>query len=165
MSSERNIVTYPFIAEQAIPGRCRHQVVRLGQVEACARPATHSVAGVGLCATHLGQYEFWQRGGQIGTPQEIFDRLVADGQVGTRQVDRRTGEETVFSVRAPTGWAIATRKGGRVVYSVLERFPGPDGEWRWRLAYPTGGRRRVSRRSVGADALLKLDREDVSGNE
>ncbi len=158
MSEARNIVTYPFVTHN-LPGRCRHQVMRLGRVEACARPATHAVAGVGLCNPHYGQYEFWQRGGQVGTPPEIFDRLVADGQVGTRQVDRRTGEETVLSVLVPAGWAISVRKGGRVGYLALSRHYGPEGEWRWRLEYPTGGRRRVARRAVAADTLLKLDRE------
>ena len=163
----RNIVLYPYIAEHNIPGRCRHQVLRLGRVESCCRPARHAVAGVGLCGRHYGQYEFWQRGGQIGTPQEIFDRLVADGVADGRGMTRHVkpdGAEEVTGVLVPRGWAIGTTRGGKVGYAGLSWHVARDGRRVWTLEYPTGGRRRVARRRVADDVLLKLDRE-VGGDD
>lgn len=157
----RTLEEYPYLRAAVRPGFCRHAVQRPGMFvsEACYRRAEVEVApGVGLCRAHHDQLRFWLRGGVVGTPGELFDHLAAAGRATSSVTDRETGETTVLEVRAPRGWAI-TAPHGHVSYTTLARHVGRDGEWRWWLANPTGGRRRQMRRAIPAAARLILDEE------
>jgi hypothetical protein len=155
---DRTILTYPYISGAvAVPGRCYHQVRRFGGVEPCQRPATQTLAGVGLCRVHYGHFLFWQRGGVAGTAAEMFDHLVAGGAAVTPYVDARTRRPSGDAVRAPEGRALYVRRGSRVGYGGLARHRGLDGEWHYRLEYPFEARLRRAFRRVAADAVLLLD--------
>ena len=156
--TERTIANYPFIADEAAaPGRCRHRVRRLGE-GTCGRPARHVVGGVGLCRTHHGHFGFWQRGGFVGTPEEMWLHLVeVCGGKPVPFVDGRSGRTTGESVRAPAGWTLSVRRAARVGYAALARHRGLDGAWHYRLEWPIGGRRRASHRSVAGNVMLVLD--------
>jgi hypothetical protein len=161
---DRTILTYPHLAQRVdVPGRCHHQVRRFGQVEPCQRPATHTLAGVGLCRVHYGHFLFWQRGGVAGAAEEMFDYLVGQGAVVAPYVDARNHKATGQAVRVPAGRALYVRRGSRVGYGGLARHRGLDGAWRYRLEYPLDARLRRAFRRVAADAVLLLDVEERYG--
>lgn len=161
----RTIASYPFVADESVAGRCCHIVYRLGREESCYRPATHHVAGVGLCRAHYGHYLFWQRGGRVGTPEEMFVHLVAEGAAVAPFVDARSGRATGETVRVADGWALHARRGARLGYAGLARHRAADGAWSYRLEWPRDGRGRRAFRRISADQELVLDVIELEGGD